>query len=79
MGEEVKGGSRPGPQDPCNMVYAIFVWLGIGTLLPWNMFITVSTVIAHTLEHVSYGKLLYWHTLPLNMFYYDKACIGTLL
>lgn len=42
MGEEVKGGSRPGPQDPCNMVYAIFVWLGIGTLLPWNMFITVN-------------------------------------
>lgn len=42
MGEEVKGGSRPGPQDPCHMVYIIFVWLGIGTLLPWNMFITVN-------------------------------------
>ena len=22
--------------------YIIFYWLGIGTLLPWNMFITVS-------------------------------------
>jgi hypothetical protein len=42
MGEEAKAGvSRPGPQDPCHMVYAIFLWLGIGTLLPWNMFITV--------------------------------------
>jgi hypothetical protein len=42
MGEDSKTGvSRPGPQDPCRMVYAIFVWLGIGTLLPWNMFITV--------------------------------------
>jgi hypothetical protein len=37
-------GSRPGPQDPCRMVYVIFVWLGIGTLLPWNMFITVGIV-----------------------------------
>jgi len=33
---------REGPRDPCKMVYAIFFWLGIGTLLPWNMFITVN-------------------------------------
>ena len=32
-----------GPKDPCRMVYAIFFWLGIGTLLPWNMFITVRS------------------------------------
>jgi len=29
------------PVDRYKMVYAIFYWLGIGTLLPWNMFITV--------------------------------------
>ena len=52
MGEEV---SRPGPQDPCRMVYAIFVWLGIGTLLPWNMFITVC----HTLFHSIRGRYRY--------------------
>ena len=33
-----------GPKDPCRMVYAIFFWLGIGTLLPWNMFITVCII-----------------------------------
>jgi len=30
-----------GPKDKYNLVYIIFYWLGIGTLLPWNMFITV--------------------------------------
>ena len=29
------------PPDPKNMVYLIFYWLGIGTLLPWNFFISV--------------------------------------
>lgn len=29
------------PVDKFKMVYIIFYWLGIGTLLPWNMFITV--------------------------------------
>lgn len=30
------------PDDPKNFVYIIFYWLGIGTLLPWNFFISVS-------------------------------------
>jgi len=30
-----------GPKDNYKLVYIIFYWLGIGTLLPWNMFITV--------------------------------------
>jgi len=30
-----------GPVDRFRMIYIIFYWLGIGTLLPWNMFITV--------------------------------------
>jgi len=30
-----------GPKDNFKLVYIIFYWLGIGTLLPWNMFITV--------------------------------------
>ena len=29
------------PSDPRSLVYAIFYWLGIGTLLPWNFFISV--------------------------------------
>ncbi len=27
------------PKDPYKMVYVIFYWLGIGSLLPWNFFI----------------------------------------
>ena len=30
-----------GPEDKFKLVYIIFYWLGIGTLLPWNMFITM--------------------------------------
>ena len=30
------------PEDKFNLVYLIFGWLGIGTLLPWNFFITVT-------------------------------------
>eukprot|EP00088_Acartia_fossae_P026451 TRINITY_DN2728_c0_g1_i3.p1 TRINITY_DN2728_c0_g1~~TRINITY_DN2728_c0_g1_i3.p1 ORF type:complete len:453 (+),score=98.00 TRINITY_DN2728_c0_g1_i3:47-1360(+) len=33
---------REAPQDKFRLVYVIFFWLGIGTLLPWNMFITVN-------------------------------------
>ena len=31
-----------GPVDRYKIIYIIFFWLGIGTLLPWNMFISVS-------------------------------------
>lgn len=31
-----------GPVDRFKAIYVIFYWLGIGTLLPWNMFITVN-------------------------------------
>ena len=30
------------PGDPCKTVYLIFCWLGVGTLLPWNFFISLS-------------------------------------
>ena len=30
------------PDDPKSFVYVMFYWLGIGTLLPWNFFISVS-------------------------------------
>ena len=31
------------PVDRNKIVYIIFVWLGIGTLLPWNFFITQNS------------------------------------
>jgi hypothetical protein len=40
MGTDAKG-LGDGPEDKFRLVYIIFYWLGIGTLLPWNMFITV--------------------------------------
>jgi len=40
MGEQQKDEARR-PVDKMKMVYIIFYWLGIGTLLPWNMFISV--------------------------------------
>lgn len=31
------------PTDPCRLAYVIFYWLGTGSLLPWNFFITVDS------------------------------------
>ena len=42
MVEELKMEKEAAPKDPFRINYVIFYWLGIGTLLPWNMFITVS-------------------------------------
>ena len=28
------------PNDPHKLAYIIFYWLGIGSLLPWNFFIS---------------------------------------
>ena len=36
------GVNNEAPEDKFKLIYFIFGWLGIGTLLPWNMFITVS-------------------------------------
>ena len=44
-----------GPVDHSKQVYIIFYWLGIGTLLPWNFFISVS----------EYWKTK-WHTVELD-------------
>ena len=41
MVDQLKG-EVVGPKDNFKLVYVIFYWLGIGTLLPWNMFITVK-------------------------------------
>jgi len=40
MVDQLKG-EVVAPVDKFKLVYIIFYWLGIGTLLPWNMFITV--------------------------------------
>ena len=40
MVDQLKG-EIVAPNDKFKLVYIIFYWLGIGTLLPWNMFITV--------------------------------------
>lgn len=34
--------TRQGPRDPYNLVYILFYYISIGTLLPWNFFINVS-------------------------------------
>ena len=47
MVEQLKG-EDAGPKDNLKVVYIIFYWLGIGTLLPWNMFITVSIIVLAT-------------------------------
>jgi len=40
--QQLAESTRPEPQDKHSLVYLTFVLLGIGTLLPWNFFISVS-------------------------------------
>jgi hypothetical protein len=37
-------GANEPPKDPKNVVYILFYWLGIGTLLPWNFFLAGMNV-----------------------------------
>ena len=37
---EKANGVREAPKDPWNVAYIIFYWLGMGSLLPWNFFIS---------------------------------------
>ena len=39
-GSEKVDGVREAPRDPWNIAYIIFYWLGMGSLLPWNFFIS---------------------------------------
>ena len=43
MGETssaVSSGAAAGPRDRGRLIYFIFYWLGMGSLLPWNFFIS---------------------------------------
>ena len=42
-----------GPRDPYNIVYFLFYFMSIGTLLPWNFFITVNGYWMYKLRTVS--------------------------
>ena len=52
---DIGGGSVP--VDKFRLIYLIFGWLGIGTLLPWNMFITVSAYWTDKWKTVDTGTL----------------------
>jgi len=59
MGEQTKAVDEA-PVDKFRLVYIIFYWLGIGTLLPWNMFISVVGYWNHKfrlLKDTSVGEL----------------------
>ena len=45
--------AMPAPEDKYKLVYVVFVMLGIGTLLPWNMFITVNAYWNYKLRSVN--------------------------
>lgn len=49
----VNRASRPKPSDHLNGAYVIFFLLGIGSLLPWNFFITAKHYWAYKLQNCS--------------------------
>ncbi|CAL8100332.1 unnamed protein product [Calicophoron daubneyi] len=48
----------PPPKDRCNLVYVIFFLAGIGTLLPWNFFITAIPYFQYKLRNSSVGNTM---------------------
>ena len=70
---DAKDMSKDTPEDKKKFVYATFFWLGIGALLPWNMFICVSLDHFACDTKTSYSSQVsgYWNykfrTLPENM------------
>ena len=64
-----------GPEDKFKLVYIIFYWLGIGTLLPWNMFITVRQKLGKCLlmkNNLSSGGSLL--ELQIPHCWWDREC-----
>ena len=59
MVDQLKG-EIVAPNDKFKLVYIIFYWLGIGTLLPWNMFITVCilSLVIHELFSFKFDPLI---------------------
>jgi hypothetical protein len=45
--------SRSPPKDDFNKVYAVFFLLGMGTLLPWNFFISLNSFWDYKFRNVS--------------------------
>lgn len=45
---------RYSPEDSYNLVYIIFFLMGIGSLLPWNFFITAKGYWLHKLSNSSH-------------------------
>jgi len=67
MVDQLKG-EVVAPDDKFKLVYIIFYWLGIGTLLPWNMFITVVAYWNYklrTIVDITDGEIP--TELPINM------------
>ena len=45
------------PADRYNLIYVIFYWLGMGSLLPWNFFISVNGYWKYKFRNVSHDHL----------------------
>jgi len=72
MPEEKNASVKDGPVDKFKGVYIIFFWLGIGTLLPWNMFISVAAYWGHKFRTIETNATLETE-LPEETTIYDDA------
>lgn len=45
------------PRDKLNIIYFILLLHGIGTLMPWNMFITATDVSLNCIDRFFFSKV----------------------
>ncbi len=55
--EKASGADLSAPRDKRDFVYLVFYFLGLGTLLPWNFFISVSEYWKYKWRTVDQGEL----------------------
>ncbi|MFH4981913.1 hypothetical protein AB6A40_008622 [Gnathostoma spinigerum] len=67
---------KEAPRDRYNIVYYIMLLHGVGTLMPWNMFITIapSYFVDYKLKEVGTDGVLIGTTYSLNFFSYLGIC-----
>ena len=54
--EKASGADLSAPRDKRDFVYLVFYFLGLGTLLPWNFFISVSEYWKYKWRTVDQGE-----------------------
>eukprot|EP00108_Taenia_solium_P009082 TsM_000693400 transcript=TsM_000693400 gene=TsM_000693400 len=83
MEAEIDSADTDLPKDRCRLVYIIFFFIGIGSLLPWNFFITANQYFQYQLRNRSLPSdvdpLLPMYRTPLQTVFSSYLTIASIV